>query len=132
MNECAHLSPQARAIAARSPEERIRSLQIPVWIGYTRAQAILAKLDYLLEHPPVHRMPNLLIVGRTNNGKTMLIDHFLELHSRRERGSTASHGIISVQTPPKPEEKRFYQEIVRTLAARKLGSRAGTASFLLQ
>lgn len=94
-------------------------MQVPVWIGYTRAQAILTKLDYLLQHPPIHRMPNLLIVGRTNNGKTMLIDRFLELHSRREHGSAHSSGIVCVQTPPKPEEKRFYQEIVRTLATAK-------------
>ena len=119
MNEYAHLRPQACAIAARSPEERIRSLQVPIWIGYTRAQAILTKLDYLLEHPPIHRMPNLLIVGRTNNGKTMLIDRFLELHSGREHGSLASHGILSIQTPPKPDERRFYDEIASTLAAAK-------------
>jgi Bacterial TniB protein len=75
-------------------------------------------------------MPNLLIVGRTNNGKTMLIDRFLELHSRREHGSIESHGIISIQTPPKPEERRFYEEIVRALAARKLAaSRTGDARF---
>jgi hypothetical protein len=119
LHEYAHLRPQTRAIAARSPEERIRSLQVPVWIGYTRAQAILAKLDYLLEHPPIHRMPNLLIVGRTNNGKTMLIDRFLGLHRRCNHAAVESHGIVSIQTPPKPEEKRFYEEIVRTIAAAK-------------
>jgi hypothetical protein len=119
LNEYAHLRPQVRDIAARSPEERIRSLEVPTWIGYTRAQVILAKLDYLLEHPPIHRMPNLLIVGRTKNGKTMLIDRFLELHSGREHGSNSNHGILSIQTPPQPDERRFYDEIVNTLAAAK-------------
>jgi hypothetical protein len=53
-------------MAERSAQERIQSLQFPVWIGYSRAQAILRQLEYLLRHPPVHRMPNLLIVGRSN------------------------------------------------------------------
>lgn len=115
MDEYPHLRPHARLVAARDPEERIRSLRVPVWIGYTQAQAILAQLDYLLEYPAMHRMPNLLIVGRTNNGKTMLIDRFLEMHK--------SAAIVSVQTPPKPEEKGFYQEIARALAGGKVAAR---------
>ncbi|MDQ6699930.1 MAG: TniB family NTP-binding protein [Acidobacteriota bacterium] len=111
LDEYPHLRPHARVIAAREPEERIRSLRVPVWIGYTQAQSILAQLDYLLEYPAMHRMPNLLIVGRTNNGKTMLIDRFLELRN--------GAAIVSVQTPPKPEEKGFYQEIVRAVTAGK-------------
>jgi hypothetical protein len=115
LDEYAHLRPQARLIAARDPEERIRSLHVPVWIGYTQARTILSQLDYLLEYPAMHRMPNLLIVGRTNNGKTMLIDRFLEL--RRQAP------VVSVQTPPKPEEKGFYQEIARALAGAKAAAR---------
>jgi hypothetical protein len=104
-------------------------MQVPVWIGYTQAQSILAKLDYLLQHPPIHRMPNLLIVGRTNNGKTMLIDRFLELHARRTHGSAQTSGIVCIQTPPKPEERRFYEEIVRGLADTKPVSGSGDTQF---
>jgi hypothetical protein len=37
------------------------------------AEEITARLDHLLQLPTTHRMPNLLIVGATNNGKTALV-----------------------------------------------------------
>src|SRR5947199_213354 len=59
---------------------RLARLRSPRWLGYTRAKALLAKLDNLLTHPKTHRMPNLLIVGDTNAGKTMLAHRFVQGH----------------------------------------------------
>jgi hypothetical protein len=101
-----------------------------MWIGYTRAHAILAKLDSLLEYPSMHRMPNLLIVGRTNNGKTMIIDRFLQSQKRRADGSKRSASIVSVQAPPVPEERRFYGEIVKAVTGESTSS--GTAHAQIQ
>jgi hypothetical protein len=113
-------------MAERSAQERIQSLQFPVWIGYSRAQAILRQLEYLLRHPPVHRMPNLLIVGRSNNGKTMIIDRFLELQARNGQPKNALP-IVSIQAPPKPEERRFYGEIAKAVANGKAVSSTAQA-----
>lgn len=129
MSDYEHLAPRARSMAGRRPEERIRSLQFPVWIGYTRARAILSQLQWLLEHPPVHRMPNLLIVGRTNNGKTMIIDRFLESQSSRWGKPEVTMPIVSIQAPPKPEERRFYGEIVKSLAEVKAVSATAQAQL---
>jgi len=49
----------------------------------------------------MHRMPNLLIVGRTNNCKTMIIDRFLESQKRRGSAPPAIVPIVSIQAPPK-------------------------------
>jgi len=56
--------------------ERIEKIRSSRWVGYTTAKKILDKLDDLLTHPKTHRMPNMLIVGETNNGKTMIVNRF--------------------------------------------------------
>ena len=62
MSGFAHLNEAVRAVAVLPAEERIQRLRQPHWIGYTRSKRILGQLEDLLQHPRVHRMPNLLIV----------------------------------------------------------------------
>ncbi len=64
-----HLNESTLKLLALSDAERIERIRSPRWIGYPRAKEILAKLEDLLIHPKSHRMPNLLIIGDTNNGK---------------------------------------------------------------
>ena len=80
MVEGAHLSAAARGALDLPTADRIERIRRPRWIGYTRAKQLLDKLDDLLTHPKTHRMPNLLIVGDTNAGKTMLANRFVQLH----------------------------------------------------
>jgi len=54
-------------------DERVAKIRGGHWIRYTRAEQIDTRLDELLAIPKTHRMPNLLIVGETNNGKTALV-----------------------------------------------------------
>ncbi len=98
---------------------RIRRVRGPRWIGYPRAKQILTKLEELLSHPPSHRMPNLLIVGDTNNGKTMLVNRFQGLHPPRDRAGeeTARHTVLAIQAPPVPDEGRLYNTIFERLGA---------------
>lgn len=71
-----HLSPKAEEQLKYSDIERIEYIRSPRWIGYPQAQQVLVKLEDLLSFPKQNRMPNMLLVGDTNNGKTMLIKHF--------------------------------------------------------
>lgn len=64
---------------ALSDADRIAALDMPRWIGYTRASEILDILQGLLNKPKRPRMPNLLIVGESNNGKTTLVRRFNDL-----------------------------------------------------
>lgn len=106
-------------IINRSPEERIEWLRQPRWIGYGKAKEILDKLEELISWPKVHRMPNLLILGHTNNGKTTIVEHFVKKHPAEDLPNEdfASVPVLLVQAPPKPDESRFYNVILDKLFA---------------
>ena len=114
----AHLSENAQATLDLSVEERLDRIRRPRWIGYTRAKQLLDKLDDLLTHPKTHRMPNLLIVGDTNAGKTMLANRFVQLHpaDKTLAGEAVIVPVLAIQAPPGPDEGRFYNAILEALS----------------
>lgn len=69
--ELSHLTQAAQDVAMLSDEERIRHIRSDRWIAYTRAHKALERLEELLTWPKKQRMPNLLMIGPTNNGKSM-------------------------------------------------------------
>lgn len=114
-----HLLKKAAAYLDRPDEERIAYIRSPRWIGYPRAQEALSKLEELLNYPKSHRMPHLLIIGDTNNGKTMLVQRFCKQHkpSDNPEGEAAIVPVLYVQAPPVPDEGRFYNAILELLFA---------------
>jgi hypothetical protein len=66
------------------------------------------------------------VTGSSNNGKTMIIDRFLELQARNGQSKNALP-IVSIQAPPKPEERRFYGEIAKAVANGKAVSSTAQA-----
>lgn len=110
---------KAKLALELSDEERIDLILRERWVRYVKAKEILDKLDELLIYPKRHRMPNLLIVGDTNNGKTMIASRFQQLHPIDENvdGDAIVCPVILVQAPPTPDEGRFYDEILRKLSA---------------
>ena len=70
--DLSHLTPTAQAAAGLPDEQRRARIRAERWIGYSRAREALATLEDLLTHPVRQRMPNLLLIGPTNNGKSML------------------------------------------------------------
>ena len=95
-----------------SDQERKTWLDTPRWLTYTRAKEVDAKLEWLYGHPRVTRMPNMLLIGRTNNGKTDLITRFASRHPPCDNpgGEHINVPVLIVQTPPKPTEAGFYME----------------------
>jgi hypothetical protein len=83
------------------------------------ADRIGAKLEEFLLLPKTHRMPNLLIVGETNNGKTAMLSRFVRQHPPQEGNGDIASGIpvIAMEAPPVPDERRFYAEILRQVFA---------------
>jgi len=114
-----HLRAKAAEYLLRTDDERIDYIRSPKWIGYDGANEILDRLEALLEHPKSHRMPNLLIVGDTNNGKTMLVKRFCNRHPAEDNkeGEAAKVPVLFVQAPPVPDEGRFYNAILELLFA---------------
>lgn len=114
-----HLSEKARAALDLPVNERKEYVQRERWIGYPRALEIIKKLEDLLAHPPKRRMPNLLIVGETNNGKTTVVDRFCSKHPEYDNpeGDGITLPVLSIQAPPSPDEGRFYNTILEKIHA---------------
>ena len=119
MREVTHLNESTAKLLDLPPEERIQHIRSPRWIGYPQAKEVINKLEDLLTYPPCHRMPNLLIVGDTNNGKTMLVQRFCALHQPADNpeGNGIMVPVLDLQAPPVPEEGRFYNAILERLFA---------------
>ncbi len=116
-----HLFPQARALADAPAEIRIRRIRTDRWIGYARAEAALSAMEDLLTFPKRTRMPNLLLVGPSNNGKTMIVEKFRREHLRGAeadlREGAISVPVLKVQMPPAPDERRFFSAVLEALGA---------------
>jgi hypothetical protein len=117
MSTYAHLHPSTAEHIELDGEQRILWLKQPRWIGYPRAQDILGKLADLVHHPREARMPNMLLIGSSNNGKTRLIQHFAQRHPAEENrgGEHIIAPVLYIQAPPAPSEAGLYSEILTTL-----------------
>jgi hypothetical protein len=106
-----------------SIDERIRQLHEPIWIGYSRAIEIRETLEHLFAHPKTHRMPNLAIIGETNNGKTMLLNSFLKRHPPINSPEIEKPAlpVLMCQTPPEPDEARLYNALLEQVFANGSG-----------
>ena len=109
------LLPEVREVLDKSDEERIEYLNIDKWIPYPQADRILAKMEELFNEPRQLRMPNLLVVGEPNCGKSSLAKKFERDHPKTDGWDSAAYPVIYVQAPPVPDERRFYDEIFSTL-----------------
>jgi len=120
MTDFSHLHPSTRPYADMEIDARIAWLDKPRWIGYPRAQEILGKLEDLLRHPRQPRMPSMLVIGSTNNGKTNLIHNFAQRHPADENpyGEHILAPVLYIQAPPTPSESGIYSEILSTLFER--------------
>ncbi|HEY9785310.1 MAG TPA: TniB family NTP-binding protein [Candidatus Obscuribacterales bacterium] len=108
-------------------QERINRIRADRWIGYTRARAVLDRLEELFTWPDKQRMPNALIIGPTNNGKSMIVEKFRRAHPVIESEAlpdnledpddleSYKHSLIPVvvmQMPPEPAVIRFYSVLM--------------------
>jgi len=110
------MQPSARAWADEDDASRVRRIRTDRWIAYARAEAALAAIEDVLSFPKRTRMPNLLLVGPTNNGKTMIVEKFRRAHPPTEvtadADGVADIPVIRVQMPSGPDERRFFGAIL--------------------
>lgn len=108
-----------------STDERIFAVKKTKWIGYSKANETIQMLEELLAFPRTHRMPNLLIIGETNSGKTLIGKRFESMHPPRFVDSIDPQSgtpyqrivmeVMMIQCPPVPNEKRLYIAILDKL-----------------
>lgn len=108
-----HIHRDFQSVMVLSDADRVAALDVPRWIGYSRATEILDILQGLLGKPKRPRMPNLLIVGESNNGKTTLVRRFNELCGRAyvDDGGDPVRPIILCETS-NADEKYLYASIL--------------------
>lgn len=109
------LTTRAKQALSLSQDERISNTQKKVWITHPRAQMILEEMEYLYHHERDERMPNLVIVGDTNNGKTTILNKFMEMHPSYVSVPSNVYPIVKIQAPISPSEKAFYEKILDAL-----------------
>jgi hypothetical protein len=109
-----HIHPDFRHIMSLSDKERVEFMDQPRWIGHKSAQQILDTLQGLMHKPERPRMPNLLIVGDSNNGKTTVVRRFRDLCGQSYVNEDAEpvKPIILAEAPPSADEKGLYISIL--------------------
>jgi hypothetical protein len=110
-----HLLPQVAGVLSLPTAERILWMKDRKWVGYPKAKEIMDILEALYTHPRVDRMPNLLIIGRTNNGKSSIGREFETRHPVEENpgGEHIVRPVVFVECPAEPTEASFYAQIIR-------------------
>lgn len=109
-----HIHPDFRHIMALPDKERIEFMDQPRWIGHKAAQQIMDTLQGLMNKPERPRMPNLLIVGDPNNGKSTIVRRFRDLCGQGyvNDDSEPVKPIILAEAPPSADEKGLYISIL--------------------
>lgn len=108
-----HLDASVWPVMTKSPSERLAFMRAPKWFGYTAADAILDRLEGLLNYPATHRMPGLQILGDSNSGKTAIGLEFVERHPMNPNpdGDAICVPVLRIEVPPNPDESRLYDEM---------------------
>jgi ATP-dependent Clp protease ATP-binding subunit ClpA len=114
--EYTHLDDDCKKIVEKSADERIEHILRSTFIPYPETVDILQRFTDLVKHPQIDRMPNYLLVGETNNGKTAILREF---ESRYEVVNTLQDGptlkVLYMQAPAKADESRLYSRILEQL-----------------
>lgn len=115
--DLSHLLPIVRETARLPAGERVELIRADRWIGYPRAVETVARLETLLGWPDKQRMPNLLLVGPTNNGKSMIVEKFRRGHLPETEADREHIPVLCVQMPSDPTVLRFYIALLAALGA---------------
>jgi AAA+ superfamily predicted ATPase len=122
----AHLTEKTRAYLATPGEDRILNNWESIWIGHSDAKMVHARLDLMLRTPPSDRPKNLLVFGESNVGKSTILKRWAkavndkaavaaETADPETMGDWAVLPVVRVQTPPKGDEGRLYDNILRAM-----------------
>ncbi len=114
-----HLNDAALDLIDRTDEQRIYAIREGSWLGYKGAKRILARMEELLNYPRITRMPNILLVAPSFNGKTSILRRFVLQHlpDLDPLNEITICPVVMVEAPPKPDISDFYTRILDALMA---------------
>jgi hypothetical protein len=126
-----HLHESARAIVDEDDETRILRIRADRWLAYARADAAIAAFEDLLTYPKCTRMPNALLCGPTNNGKSMILQKFSRTYPPSAASTTvdgaAEVPVLKIQMPAIPDERRFFGAILTVFGTPHLTAQSVSA-----
>lgn len=125
--DLSHLHESVRPIAELPAAERLGYVRADRWIGHPAATEALQRLETLLAWPANQRMPNLLLVGPTNNGKSMIIEKFRRTHPVVSHEDREEIPVLVVQMPSEPSIGRSYAAVLAALGAPRRNYRVAEA-----
>ncbi|MFC5429459.1 TniB family NTP-binding protein [Paraburkholderia denitrificans] len=113
----AHLNRAAAELAELSDSARIHAIRADSWLGYRDAKKVLSRMEDLLSYPRITRMPNMLLVAPSFNGKTSILKRFMSLHQPDldATNEITVCPVVMVEAPPKPDISDFYTRILDAL-----------------
>lgn len=110
-----NLTDKARLlIETGSNIEKEAYVNLDKWIEYGLAINSLEKMQKLIDFPGGHRPKNILLIGSSNNGKTMILNRFSDLNPQYLISGEDHHVIpcVKIQAPFKPNPKLLYNKIL--------------------
>lgn len=109
----AHIHPNLRHFMNLSDQERIKLMDQQIWVGYKAADNVFETLQHLIEHPKHHRMPNLLIIGDPDSGKTSIARQFHDICDQGvNRNMEPAKPVVLTAAPSRFDERGLYIAIL--------------------
>ncbi len=137
--EFAHLPVDVRPVAALPDEDRVAHIRAERWIRHAAAERVLGYLQEAFDQEPRGRMENLLLLGESGMGKSMLLGKFERANAApfNEASGAQPRPVLVVPMPPVPTESEFFECVLEAAGAPWAGYarqgphlRAGTVRLL--
>lgn len=112
-----HLGKEALKIIEAPAAERKNAILMGSWMALEPSVKALEFMEFLLNHPPSVRPPNLLLIGDSHSGKSTVLARFVSLHSPvvSPEAPTSVVDVIVISCPPGPDINALYTNILDAL-----------------
>jgi type II secretory pathway predicted ATPase ExeA len=118
-----HLPADVRPIAALCDEDRIAHIRAERWIQHAAAGRVLGYLQEAFDQPVRRRRENVLLLGESGMGKSMLLEKFERANAVAfdEASGAQRRPVLMVLMPPNPTEAEFIECVLEALDAPSAG-----------
>ena len=121
--EFLHLPRDVRPLAALDSAARVAHIRAERWVQHAVADRVLGYLQEALTQPRRERMENILLIGESGMGKTMLIRKF---ERQTQPGFDDVTGVqqrpvVVMLMPHQPTETQFFDQLLGAMSAPSAG-----------
>lgn len=111
--ELPHLAQSTRAMLDVPVDERVWFAREDRWIGYSAANAALAAMGDLVRRPRTTTSPAMLLLGRSGNGKTTILERFAsQFQPRTTQDGNLVIDVVRMAMPAGATEKDLWSELL--------------------